>query len=82
MRIRRNVAAGILENMAGILDGWTERLANPKPLTATIDGMGNTEEVEIPEETMVIHTLGEEDTEKMRAELMAVASALEGLANT
>lgn len=82
MHVRREVAAETLATARKLLGYWERRLRKPDPEKRVIDGMGNTEDVEVPEGTMVIQTLGEEDTIKMRAELAAVSAALEGLAGT
>lgn len=82
MHVRREVAADTLSAARKILSHWERRLRKPEPVKRVIDGMGNTEETEAPEGAMVLQTLGEEDTIKMRAELAAVSSTLEGLAGT
>ncbi|MBW2168858.1 MAG: hypothetical protein JRG69_06300, partial [Deltaproteobacteria bacterium] len=59
------------------------RLKSPPDIVITCDGAGNPIEVEpVAEGAMVIQTLGEEETIKFRAELAAIAAALEGLAGT
>lgn len=82
MHVRREVAADTLAAARRLLGYWERRLRKPDPVSRVIDGMGNTEDVEIPEGAMVVRALGEEDTIKMRAELAAVSAALEGLAGT
>jgi len=82
MHVRREVAADTLSAARKILGHWERRMRKPDPVKRVIDGMGNTEETEVPEGAMVVQTLGEEDTIKMRAELAAISATLEGLAGT
>jgi hypothetical protein len=82
MHVRREVAADTLSTARKILGHWERRLRKPDSVKRVIDGMGNTEDMEIPDGAMVAHVLGEEDTIKMRAELAAVSATLEGLAGT
>lgn len=82
MHVRREVAAETLATARKILGHWERRLRKPEPVSTVIDGMGNTEQTEVQEGAMVVETLGDEDTIKMRAELAAVSATLEGLAGT
>lgn len=83
MHVRREMAAEQLGLARKFLAGWERRLKNPPDIAITCDGVGNQIEVAPVEEgAMVLQTLGEEDTIKLRAELAAIAASLEGLAGT
>lgn len=83
MHVRREMAAETLERARKLLAGWERRLKKPEPVVVQTDGQGNPiETVPVPEGAMVVQTLGDEDTIKLRAELSAVAATLEGLAGT
>ena len=83
MHIRRSMAADQIGAARKLLSGWERRLRKPPDIVTGRDGMGKPTSTEpIPEDAMVLQTLGEEDTIKLRAELAAIASTLEGLAGT
>ena len=83
MHIRKEMAAETLASTRKLLAGWERKLKNPEPIVIQRDGQGQpVETAEVPEGAMVIQTLGEEDTIKLRAELSAVCATLEGLAGT
>jgi len=83
MHIRREMAAETLGAARKILAGWERKLKSPPNVVVSRDGQGNpTEVVEVDEGAMVVQTLGEEETIKLRAELSAIATTLEGLAGT
>jgi len=83
MHVRREMAADTLERARKVLSGWERRLKKPDPIVVQRDGQGRPIETQpVPEGAMVVQTLGEEDTIKLRAELAAIATTLEGLAGT
>lgn len=83
MHVRREMAAGTLAAAGAILADWEERLRNPPNMVVSCDGVGNALEVaEVAEGAMVVQAIGEEETIKLRAELSAIATSLEGLAAT
>ena len=82
MHVRREMAAQQLELARKVLGKWERALKRPEPWRQT-DGIGNVvSEKPVPKGASVVQTLGEDDDLKMRAELAAVATALEGLAST
>lgn len=83
MHVRRLMAADMIAMTTKLLAGWEERLRNPPDIVLRRDGTGSVvESSPFPEDAMVVEVLDENDTIKLRAELAAIASALEGLAST
>lgn len=84
MHIRREMAADQLAMVRKLLAGWEKKLRNPAPAQGKTDGMGAPVEDDepVPDGAMVVETLGNQETVKLRSELMAIASTLEGLAGT
>ena len=83
MHIRRKVAVSSFQSIKDLLSDWEEKLVDPPQIVLSRDGQGNPIELgNVPEEAMVLETLGEQETIKLRAELAAIAALLEGLAST
>lgn len=84
MNVRRETAANMFAQARKLLAGWERSLRNPPVVPGQTDGRGVPvgEDYEVPEGASVLETLGNEETVKLRAELAAIASTLEGLAGT
>ena len=83
MHIRREMAAETLATARKLLASWERKLKSPPDVVISRDGQGQpTEVAKVAEGAMVVQTLGEEETIKLRAELSAIATTLEGLAST
>lgn len=84
MLVRREMAADQLAMVRKLLAGWEKKLRNPSSVPGRVDGRGMSisDDIEVPAGATVEETLGEEETVKLRAELSAISSTLEGLAGT
>ena len=80
MNVRREVATDMLSMTRKILGYWERKIKARR--VEIVDGLGNAEEEDDVEGEMVVGVIGDDEVLKMRAELMAVAATLEGLAST